>query len=71
MVVQVTPALQEAMDVCERAAQRVTNMEVKLRKLPPSAVTRSMQLEYDDACRIWRNARDKWERLYMAAGGRL
>lgn len=71
MVVYLTPTLREAMEECERAGQRVTALEGKLRKLAPSAIPAYMKLEYDDACRIWRNAKGRWERLYLAAGGRL
>jgi hypothetical protein len=71
MVVQLTPAMREAMENCEQAAQRVTSMEVKMCKLSQSGITQFMQLEYDEACRTWRIARERWERIYIAAGGRL
>lgn len=71
MPVILTPALREAMRDCEEAGQRVTSLESRLRKLASSGLTRGLQLDYDEACRQWRNARQKWERIYLAAGGRL
>ena len=70
MLVQLTPALEKAMEVCEQAAQRVTALEAKMRKgMAPSAL-RYLELVYDEACRDWRAARQAWEHLYRAAGGK-
>jgi len=71
MVVYLFPALQEAMEVCEQAAQRVTTLELKMRRFTQFEIPRSTLEDYENACRVWRNARRRWERLYIAAGGRL
>jgi hypothetical protein len=71
MVVQLTPALQAAIDNCEQAAQRVTALEARMSKLRAVAISRPLELDYDEACRDWRAARQAWEHLYRAAGGNL
>lgn len=71
MPIHLTPALREAMEDCEQAAQRVTQLEAGMRKINPADRTASMKQDYDNAFREWRNAQGRWERLYLAAGGRL